>query len=135
MTFQLNPFGKKEKLEISEKTGLAISQLVNEFPDLWDAVKAVAYAQMNACAREMITKTDRNRDLLAERIKSIDDLLKSFSKISSARYDETVERSQHLPVLKTKTIVKKEKKSNIFDYIRSNDIRDRSGKIRLTASN
>lgn len=129
------PFGKKKKIEISEKTGSLISKMMIEFPDFWEAIEDLIYTQMNVYSRDLILKDKNDRDRIADDIKCLDRLLKTFLSIKRTKYDEVVEKSGYLPVLKPNMVVKKEPKRGIMDYIKSRDIRDKNGKIKLTSSN
>lgn len=132
---KLLPFGKKKKIEISEKTGSTIFRMMTEFPDFWEAIEDLVYTQMNIYSRDLISKNGQERDRIADDIKCLDKLLKSFLLIKKTKYDDVVEKSGHLPILEPKVKTKKGVRVNIMDYIQSRDIRDKSGNIRLTSSN
>ena len=125
---RLLPFGKKEALEVPQKTREKIYSLVTEFPELWEALKEVGYIMMNQKARNMVlTDKDKREDYVKE-ILAIDGFIKTCLNIKEQQKDDEVELSGHLPVLKEamkreEKLVKRGKEKNIFFYLASKDLK------------
>jgi gamma-glutamyl phosphate reductase len=141
---KLNPFSQK-RTELSEKHSTQIELLITQYPDLWEALKEVSYMMMNREVRKMIKAP--NKDLIAARVEAIDDFIKECLTIKGKKYDNIVDQSGHLPVLEGKMGSIRENAApnpidmqadakprvlKLLDYIMSNDVRTRDGKIRTT---
>lgn len=136
---RINPFGKKNNLDIKEETGINIERLIVQYPEIWEALKEVACSMMNRDARKMVTAADSEKNKFSIRIQAFDDLLKECLTIKSKKYDNTVNIHGHAPILEGKPgaptlnpVETSVKKKNIFHYIMSKDIRDKTGKVKLT---
>lgn len=126
------PFGKREALVVDEKVQERIYSLVAEQPELWEALKEVAYAIMNQKARVAIV-AQKNDNYIAE-ILAIDDFLKMCMTIKEKKRDIEVETNGHLPTMadtaKAQAPAKKEK--GIAHYLVSKDIKNKKGEARVT---
>lgn len=132
---KLNPFGNKEEIFLSDSEKEGIQTLIVMYPELWMPLKKVMYSRMNLYTRKLVTASGEEIIKLQSRIIELDSLIADLIDIKKkAGLDNAQQhRSLEPSTQKIHNAKQPEDKNVIMEYIMSNDIRDKSGKPRLSA--
>lgn len=129
---KISPFGKRESLEVPIKTQEKIHALIVEQPELWEALKEVAYMMMNQKTRAAIVNNKKDTTYIDE-ILAIDDFLKVCLTIKEKKRNIEVEINGHLPVMPGKGPQKRAGGGNTLHYLASKDLKGGKVEAKKTA--
>ena len=135
LTKKIVAFGKKDELFLEEDEKDGIRTLVTMYPEFWNPLKKVIYSRMNAYSRKLVTSQGDDIIKIQSKILELDNLIKDILEIKPSNNYSSKIKKQNL----NNTIQKHTKNTqsqdnlDVMNYIKSNDVRDNNGQIRLSA--